>query len=136
MSAQKGKDILLKIAAIGSSNFVTIGGLRTRSIALNAQTIDVSHAETEGWRELLGDAGFRSAKISGTGVFLTDAAAEEVRACFFASAIRRWQVIIPGFGQFEGPFQITALDYAGEYKSEVSVGLTLDSAGVLEFSAL
>jgi hypothetical protein len=42
MPAQKGKDLLLKIGDDGS--FVTVAGLRTKTLAFNAQTVDVTHA--------------------------------------------------------------------------------------------
>lgn len=52
MAAQKGKDLLLKMS--DGASFVTVAGLRSRRIAFNAETVDVTHAEsTERWRELL-----------------------------------------------------------------------------------
>ena len=52
MGAQKGKDLLLKLH--DGSEFVTVAGLRGRKIAFNAETVDVTHAESAGrWRELL-----------------------------------------------------------------------------------
>ena len=36
MAAQSGKDMLLKLDATGSDSFVTVAGLRTRSLAFNA----------------------------------------------------------------------------------------------------
>ncbi|MBA4335120.1 MAG: phage major tail protein, TP901-1 family, partial [Methylobacterium sp.] len=65
MSAQKGKDLLLKAADAGGV-FVTVAGLRARQIAFNAETVDVTHSESAGrWRELLAGAGMRRAAISG-----------------------------------------------------------------------
>ena len=56
MTAQKGKDLLLKIDD-GTGVFVTIAGLRTQRFALNADTVDMTHAESAGrWRELLAGA--------------------------------------------------------------------------------
>ncbi len=54
MPAQKGKDLLIKTSD-GGNAFVTVAGLRTRQIAFNAETVDVTHAESAGrWREHLG----------------------------------------------------------------------------------
>jgi TP901-1 family phage major tail protein len=59
MPAQKGKDLLIKIGD-GSSGFITVAGLRTRQIAFNAETVDVTQAESAGrWRELLAGVGVR-----------------------------------------------------------------------------
>ena len=51
MAAQKGKDLLLKIDSDGMGTFTTIAGLRTRTLAFNADTVDVTHQESAGqWR--------------------------------------------------------------------------------------
>ncbi len=137
MPAQRGKDLLLKIGDGGApETFTTIGGLRTRTLSLNAQTVDVTHANSVGgWRELLAGAGVKQASVSGAGVFLNEAAAETARAAFFNGDIVNWQVIVPGFGTIEGPFQIGNLDYAGDFDAEATVSLALESAGQLAFTA-
>ncbi|MFM9481439.1 phage tail tube protein, partial [Streptomyces scabiei] len=42
MSAQKGKDLLLKIDSTGEGSFATVAGLRTRSIAVSSDTVDIT----------------------------------------------------------------------------------------------
>lgn len=136
MTAQRGKDMLVKIGDGGSpESFSTVAGLRTRTISLNAREVDATHSESNGWRELLGDAGVRQCSVSGAGVFLNDAAAGAIRAAFFSGAVRNFQLVIPGMGAFEGPFLIANLDYAGEHDGEASVSIALASAGVVTFAA-
>jgi len=135
MAAQKGKDLLLK-AADGEA-FVTVAGLRARQIAFNAETVDVTHAESAGrWRELLAGAGVRRASISGSGIFKDEASDVLVRQTFFDGAIRSWQVVVPDFGTVEGPFQLTSLEYRGDHAGEVTFDLSLESAGSLSFTTL
>jgi len=136
MSAQRGKDLLLKIGDGGApENFAAIGGLRTRTLSLNAQSVDITHANSiGGWRELLAGAGVRQASISGAGVFLNDTVADDVRTAFFNGEIKNWQLVIPGFGDITGPFQIANLDYAGEHDGEAAMSLALESAGALVFT--
>ncbi|MEL7027680.1 MAG: phage major tail protein, TP901-1 family [Pseudomonadota bacterium] len=137
MTAQKGKDVLLKIGDGGAPEaFTTVGGLRAKTISLNAETVDVTHSESTGaWRELLAGAGVRSASVTGAGVFRDDAADEAVRTAFFGQTIQNWQLVTPDFGTIEGPFQIANLDYAGEFDGEMTHSLTLESAGALTFTA-
>ncbi|SIQ01666.1 phage major tail protein, TP901-1 family [Bosea sp. TND4EK4] len=136
MSAQKGKDLLLK-AADGEGAFVTVAGLRARQIAFNAEIVDVTHSESAGrWRELLQGAGMRRAAISGSGIFKDGASDALVRQTFFDGAIRDWQVVVPDFGTIEGPFQLTSLEYRGDHAAEVTFDLSLESAGALAFTAL
>lgn len=135
MAAQKGKDLLLKID--DGSGFVTVAGLRSRKIAFNAETVDVTHAESAGrWRELLEGAGVRRASISGRGLFRDAASDELLRETFFAGAIKMFQIVIPDFGTIEGLFQMTSLEFAGEHNGEVTFDTALESAGALTFTAL
>ena len=44
MAAQKGKDLLLKIDSNSAGSFVTVAGLRTKRLAFNSETVDVTDA--------------------------------------------------------------------------------------------
>ncbi|MFA7415244.1 MAG: phage major tail protein, TP901-1 family [Rhizobium sp.] len=135
MVAQKGKDLLLKVHDGGA--WVTVAGLRSKKLSFNAQTVDVTDAESAGrWRELLGGAGVQRASLAGSGLFKDQASDGLVRAAFFAGAILDWQVLIPDFGTVTGAFQITALEYSGQHDGELTFDLALESAGALSFGAL
>lgn len=136
MAAQKGKDLLVKIDD-GTGVFVSVAGLRTRRLSLNADTVDATDAESAGrWRELLAGAGVRRASLAGNGIFKDQASDALVRQVFFDGAIRTWQIVIPDFGVIAGPFQISSLDWRGEHSSEVTFDLALESAGALTFAAI
>ena len=50
MTAQKGKDLLLKLDSDGEGSFVTVAGLRSRAIAFKARAGGVTHAGSAGRR--------------------------------------------------------------------------------------
>lgn len=136
MAAQKGKDLLLKIDSDGLGDFETVAGLRSRTLAFNAETVDITHQESAGqWRELLAGAGVRNARITGAGIFKDAASDETIRSVFFSGVIRDWQVIVPDFGTVKGPFQIAAFELNGRHDGEVAFELSLESAGELTFTA-
>lgn len=136
MTAQNGKDLLIKVDMIGDGSFTTIAGLRATRIAFNAETVDVTSLDSSGgWRELLGGAGMRSASLSGSGVFRDADTDERARQLFFDGLTPDFQVVIPDFGTVQGAFQVTALEYAGSYNGEATYELSLASAGALSFSA-
>ncbi|WP_105432307.1 phage major tail protein, TP901-1 family [Neorhizobium sp. T6_25] len=135
MVAQKGKDLLLKIDNDGA--FLTVAGLRSKRLAFNAETIDITDAESAGrWRELLGGAGVQRASLTGAGIFKDQESDALVRAAFFAGSILAWQILIPAFGTLTGPFQVTALEYSGEHNGEIRFELALESGGSLTFGVL
>jgi len=133
MVAQKGKDLLLKIDIEGS--FVTVAGLRSRRIAFNSQTVDITDADSAGrWRELLAGSGVQRAAVSGSGIFKDAQSDAAMRARFFAGEIGDWQLAVPDFGVVEGAFQITALEYTGSHDGEVTFEVALESAGPVSFT--
>lgn len=136
MAAQKGKDLLLKLDSDGSGTYLTVAGLRTRTLAFNSASVDITHTESAGrWRELLEGAGAKSARVSGAGLFKDQASDELIRSYVFAGTIRDWQVVVPDFGTVAGPFQITAFELSGAHDGEVAFDMTLESAGELSFTA-
>ena len=134
MAAQKGKDLLVKIA--DGASFATVAGLRTRRLSFNAETVDITHAEsTDRWRELLDGAGVKRASVAGRGLFKDAATDALMRQTFFDGAVKNYQIVIPDFGTVEGAFQITSLEFAGEHNGEVTYELALELAGALTFAA-
>jgi TP901-1 family phage major tail protein len=138
MSGQKGRDVLIKIGdGEEPEAFVTVAGIRAKTISLNARAVDGTSGESpEAWRELIAGAGVKSASVSGAGVFKDAASDALIQQAFFSQAVKQFQLVIPDFGALEGPFLIEALDYSGDHDGEAAFAITLASAGVLSFTAL
>ena len=137
MSAQRGKDLLIKIGDGASpETFATVVGLKATTLAFNATNVDVTNADSANeWRELLA-AGVKSATVSGSGVFKDASSDAALRAAFFNQALPNFQIVIPSFGTLTGPFKIASLQYEGPYDGEVKISLSLASAGALTFAAM
>ena len=133
MAAQKGSAVLIKVAVSGTQT--TIGGLRSSSITLNDEMVDVTNKDSANVRTLLPNGGIQSLTISGSGVF-TDAVSETtLRSLFGASALAAMSFIIPDLGTYSGNFQITSLEYAGEFNGEATYSVTAESGGTISFAA-
>ena len=137
MVAQKGKDLLLKLDSNGAGAFVTVAGLRTKRIAFNSQTVDMTDSEfRRALARIAGRGGVQRASISGSGIFKDAQSDASIRTRFFAGRDRP-----PGswpcrdFGTVEGPFQITSLEYTGSHDGEVTFEIALEFAGLLTFTA-
>ena len=145
MAAQKGLDVLMKIDISGTKT--TIGGLRSTSITLNDESVDITNKDSLGTRTLLAGAGVNSLSVSGSGVFTDSAAEVAVRTAFAAqqnttdgssaqtAAFETFEFIIPNLGTYTGAFQITSLEYAGEYNGEATYSMSFESAGYITFAA-
>lgn len=137
MVAQNGKDLLVKLDMTGGGSFTTVAGLRATRISFNAESVDVTSLESAGgWRELLAGSGVKSASVSGSGVFRDEVTDERMRQVFFDGTIPQFQIVIPDFGIIEGPFQVTAIEYAGSHNGEATYEMALASAGALSFTAI
>lgn len=136
MAAQKGSALLLKVGdGADPESFTTVGGLRSTSISMNDEAVDITTKDSGNYRELLANGGIQTLSVSGSGVF-TDAASEStIRTNFGASSFSNYQVIVPDFGTYEGAFMIASLEYSGEYNGEVSYSVTLESSGQITFTA-
>lgn len=138
MAAQKGKLVLIKIGdgGSGSESFTTIAGLRTNSMSLNKELVDITTKDDSNYRQGLAGGGLKTVSVSGSGVFKDAAVDETIRAQFDNDAtFANFSLIVPNFGSFIGPFEITQLDYAGEFNGEATYSMTLESAGDISFVA-
>ncbi len=133
MSAQKGRDLLVKIH--DGSGFITLAGLRTKTLNLNARLVDITDSDSvDAWRELLPGAGAKSITVSGAGIFRDGASDALARESFFAQSAESYQLIIPDFGMLTGPFLMSELSYAGRYEGEATYDISLASAGAIRFT--
>jgi TP901-1 family phage major tail protein len=136
MAYQKGSDMLLKVDTTGSSNFVTVGGIQTPRFSIRRGDADVTNQSSSNkWRELLEGAGIISMSVSGQAVLDSAAPQPTLMSLHTAGTHRAWQLVIPGLGTFQGNFQITQLDFSGPHDKEVSMDISLESAGALTFTA-
>ncbi len=138
MALIAGRDILLKVSNNAQTpTFIIIGGLRARNIKFNSKTIDATSSDSAGnWRELIPNAGLKEVNINGSGVLKNSQSNSLLREIFFLQDVRDWQLIITGFGILTGKFAINTLEYGGNYDSEATFSIELNSAGEIGFSAL
>lgn len=128
----RGRDMLLKVDDGGT--YITIAGLRTKSIRFNAQTVNVTDQASNGWTQLLPETGLRSVSVTGSGVFRDAASDARIRAAFFGQNTLDAQMILPNFGTIQSSVLVTGLTYGGTYKGEATFELTLASAGEPNFT--
>ena len=141
MAAQKGSAFLLKDNSTGSA--VTLGGMRSTSMSINGETVDVTTKESGTFdatagndigRVLLGNAGIRSMSISASGVFTDSASENTTRTSAFSGDIVNYDLIFADTSSAKGAFIITSYERAGEYNGEETYSLTLESSGTITYT--
>tara|TARA_R100000388_G_C7234124_1_gene156669 strand:- start:493 stop:909 length:417 start_codon:yes stop_codon:yes gene_type:complete len=131
MAAQKGRALLMKIGNAGSpETFTTIGGMRSTSITLNDEAVDITNKDsTNDARVLLAQGGIKSMSVAGNGVFTDSASETTLYGKWHASTNANYQFLVPDLITFTGAFMLETLEYAGEYNGEVTYSFSFQSAG-------
>ena len=133
MAAQRGGALLLKMDISGT--MTTIGGLRSTTLTINDEAVDISNKDSGSSRLLLPSGGILSMSVSASGVF-TDAVSEQtLRSKVHQSTFESYNIIVPDLGTYAGQFMIASLEYAGEYNGEVTYSITLESSGDITFAS-
>lgn len=133
MAAQRGKALLLKVDVSGT--MTTVGGMRSTSMTLNDEMVDITNKDSGSQRELLPAGGILSMTISASGVFTDSTAEQTLRSAYGTSTFKSYNVIVPDLGTYAGTFQLTSLEYAGEYNGEATYSITLESSGAVTFTS-
>lgn len=106
-------------------SYLTVMGLRTT--ALGISTGMVATITDPKWRELL--AGTTFVSVSGAGVFTGTSAETRLKANALGGVLDDYELSFESGERIRGHFLVTRLDYAGDFNSQRSYTLTLESSG-------
>lgn len=135
MPALTGRTASVNLDNTGGGSYQKVGGVRTRSLKINSETVDVTDSDsTNQWRELLATAGVKSVEIAVSGIFKDDTYINQVINYANACTIRNWQWVQSSIGTFQGAFQVADLELSAEYNGAVAFSFTLQSAGEVTFT--
>lgn len=138
MAKFKGRELRIKVrVSTGPDVFTVIGGIRTESMTINNETVDVTDKDGNGWRELLEGAGITSMSLKGSGVVSDDTVfTDHIMAAVMANT----HVVLKiesGLGDvWQGTFAVPSAERAGEYNKEETFSITLESAGTITYTAV
>tara|TARA_R100001463_G_scaffold98328_2_gene152812 strand:- start:63 stop:476 length:414 start_codon:yes stop_codon:yes gene_type:complete len=137
MAVQKGSAVLIKVGNAASPEvFTTVGALRSSSITINAETIDITNKDSSRARTLLADGGIKSFSITGSGIFDDGATHQTILTNFQASTFKNYQFLVPDYNTFTGAFQVTSMEYSGEYNDSAQYSLTFESSGTITIATV
>lgn len=136
MAGEKGgKDLLLKVDT-GGGSFSTLGGLRSKSMSMNNEAIDVTNHGSNQKREILDGAGIFSMSVSGSGIHNGDASTLNlVDDNCVSGTLTDFQIVDSDSGRtYEATFKITTFERTGEYNGEQTYSVSLESSGSVTVS--
>ena len=127
-----GKDFLLYIntGTVATPNWTLVGGQRNSSLNRSADSIDISHKTSGGWKSTR--AGLRSWGIDLDGlVLLQDAGLEALETAFNEGKEVHVKIKYPDGKYREGWAVITELSIDTPHDGEASISGTLEGTGPL-----
>jgi predicted secreted protein len=101
-------------------------------MTIATEQVVVTNKGSGGWRDLLPVGGVRSVSISGAGVFTGSAAEMALKERALTGALDRFEVSFEGGERLRGTFQLSRLDYSGDFNGERTYTLALESSGAVE----
>lgn len=133
ISALKGRSMLLKVNMTGLSPtaFTTVAGMRATNLAINGNQVDITNKDSNGWQELLSDAGVRKIDISASGEY--DSAAGGAGVFMEKAALNNTfieaEVVLGNGVAYTGTWAIGNYTLDGPYDNAQTFSLTLTSHG-------
>lgn len=129
IGAVKRGDLFLLKAFDGVATFNTVAALRTTSLAINGQMIDITNKDSAKRRTLLEGGGIVSLTITAEGVFTEHAEQDRLEDRALAGSLNDHQIVFDDGRTYEASFQVTNVQYAGNHDGEETYSVTLESSG-------
>lgn len=136
MAAESGNNIVLQIGDGASPEvFTTIAGMRSNSMQVANDIVDITTKDSNHYREILSGGGNRKMTMNVSGIFNNAASEELLRNKAFANVLWGFKMIIGASDYVIGDFLISSYERTGEYDGNVTFSATLESSGAWAFTA-
>ncbi len=133
-TAYKGRDFVLQMGnGATSETFATVGALRTTSLSINNNPVDITNVSSNGWQEMLGDAGTQSVEISADGVVANDAQFATFETAAHDRTTHNYQLVsgVDRDVTRSGSFVISSYSETGAHGDAPTFNVTLQSNGAI-----
>lgn len=109
-----------------------IANLRTKSLEINNELVDVTDDDSSGWREHLDEPGQKEVNLSVEGVLANDKLREEA---FSTSSIKADTLIYPDGGTVSGDFALASYSEEHNYNEPGTFSAEIQSSGAITYTA-
>lgn len=127
MAASAGRELLIK------KGVSVIAGVRTKTVTINGEPIDITSDDDSGFRTLLASAGTRSIDLSVEGV-TKDATLRAIVAGVSSQLLTDISVEYPNGDTIDGDFYLVNIEESGEYQDALTFSASLQSSGPFTYT--
>jgi TP901-1 family phage major tail protein len=133
MAKYCGKDLLIQMGNGASPEvFTTIGSMKSNSLTINNEQVDVTTKDDMAWRALLA-CGVRSMSLAASGPLSSDAMQKALELAANTSPIKNFKVVSGRLDTYTGAFEITSFGRSGEHNGAEQFTVSLESAGPITY---
>ena len=115
----------------------TLAGVRTRSVSITNDYVDVTNDDDSGWRTLLADPGLRSVEVTIGGVTTDEVLLAEIMKASITGetleAALPTSLTTPG--SLSGTYLVSGFEQSGDHDGEVEFSATFMSSGEVTYTA-
>ena len=135
-NALNGKDFTLYVGNGASpETFAKVAAIKTLKADMSRTTVDTTNKDSAGWQEMLNTASVASMKITADGIFSNSATQTTMRTLFLSGASNHFKLIDGAGNYWLGAFIVSGISPSGGYNDAQAYTYTLDSNGVIAFTA-
>ena len=127
MAASSGRELLIKKGAS------VIAGVRTKTVTINGEPIDVTTDDDSGFRTLLADPATRMIDLSVEGITKDDTL-RAIVAGAGPQLLTDITIEYPDGAVIAGDFYLVSVEESGEYQDAVTFTATLQSSGAFTYT--
>lgn len=127
MAASSGRELLIK------KGVTVLAGVRTKTVTINGEPIDVTTDDDSGFRTLLADPATRSIDLSVEGI-TKDATLRAIVAGGGSQMLSDITVEYPDGSVIAGDFYLVSVEESGEYQDAVTFTASLQSSGAFTYT--
>jgi TP901-1 family phage major tail protein len=140
MPQHKGRLLLIRIGdgVTPTETFANLCGLKTRSFNLSANEVDTTIPDCNNPGQAVqktSEPGIVNRTFSGSGAFVSGGTQAILMTHVREATIFNAQVVVPGEGEYEGPWMVSDFEFSGEMEGNMEFSATFSAAGPLEFTA-
>ena len=127
MAASSGRELLIK------KGVSVIAGVRTKTVTINGEPIDVTTDDDSGFRTLLADPATRMIDLSVEGITKDDTL-RAIVAGAGPQLLTDITIEYPDGAVIAGDFYLVSVEESGEYQDAVTFTATLQSSGAFTYT--
>jgi TP901-1 family phage major tail protein len=119
--------------AILSKGATAVAAIRTKTVSINNEPVDITTDDDNGFRTMLQDPGTKSLDMTVEGI-IKDATLLTV-AMSSTDILEGFLILFPTIGTLSGDFVVTAFEIGAPYNEAATFSCTLQSSGTFTFTA-